>query len=204
MHEIESLVDLLELQLVGDHRIDLDLARHVPIDDFRHVRSPARAAKGRAFPHPAGHQLEGPRRYFLTRAGDADDDRLAPAAMRRFQRLAHDLHAAGAVERIVGAANLIGAAFGHIDEMRDDVALDLLRIDEMRHAEAFAPALLLAVDVDADDHIGAGEPQALDHVEADAAEAEDDGRRARLHFRRVDDRADARGDAAADIANLVE
>ena len=38
-----------------------------------------------------------------------------------------------------------------------------------------APCLLVVVDVDADDHVGAGEPQALDDVEADAAEPEDDG-----------------------------
>ncbi len=74
----------------------------------------------------------------------------------------------------------------------------------MRHAEALAPGLLVVVDVDADDHVGAGEPQALDDVEADAAEAEDDRRRARLDLGGVDDGADAGGDAAADVADLVE
>ena len=49
----------------------------------------------------------------------------------------------------------------------------------MRHAEALAPGLLGRVEVDADDHVGAGEPQALDHVEADAAEPEHDRRRRR-------------------------
>ena len=44
----------------------------------------------------------------------------------------------------------------------------------MRHAETLAPFLLAIVDVDADDHVGAGKPQALDHVEPDAAEAEYD------------------------------
>ena len=42
------------------------------------------------------------------------------------------------------------------------------------------------------------------HVEADAAETEDDRRRADLDLGRVDDGADAGGDAAADIADLVE
>ncbi len=32
----------------------------------------------------------------------------------------------------------------------------------MRHAEVFAPGLLVVVEVDADDHVGAGKPQALD------------------------------------------
>ena len=74
----------------------------------------------------------------------------------------------------------------------------------MRHAEALAPCLLVVVEVDADDHVGAGQLQALDDVQADAAEAEDDRRRALLDLGGVDDRADAGGDAAADVADLVE
>ncbi len=42
------------------------------------------------------------------------------------------------------------------------------------------------------------------HVEADAAETEDDRGRADLDLGRVDDGADAGGDAAADVADLVE
>src|SRR5690606_9686163 len=78
------------------------------------------------------------------------------------------------------------------------------RIDEMGHAEAFTPGLLVIVDVDADDHVGAHQAQALYDIEADAAEAEYDGGRARFDLGRVDDRADAGGDAAADVADLVE
>ena len=74
----------------------------------------------------------------------------------------------------------------------------------MRHAEALAPCLAVIVDVDADDHVGAGEPQALQHVEPDAAEAEHDRLGALLDLRGVDDGADAGGDAAADVADLVE
>src|SRR5690606_30866103 len=55
-------------------------------------------------------------------------------------------------------------------------------------------------DVDADDLVGTDHPGALDHVEADAAESEDHDILARLHLRRVDDRPDAGGDAAADVA----
>ena len=48
------------------------------------------------------------------------------------------------------------------------------------------------------------ETGALDDVEPDSAEAEDDDVGARLDSGRVDNRAQAGGDAAADIANLVE
>ena len=60
------------------------------------------------------------------------------------------------------------------------------------------------IDVDADDHVGADHARALDHVEADAAEAEHHDLGARLDLRGVDHRADAGGDAAADVADLVE
>ena len=74
----------------------------------------------------------------------------------------------------------------------------------MRHAEALAPFLLGVVEVDADDHVGAGEPQPLDDVETDAAQPEHHAFGAGLHLGGVEDGADAGGDAAADVADLVE
>ena len=59
MHEVEPPVDLVEAEPRGDHRVDLDLAGHVPVDDPRHVGAPARAAEGRAFPDAARDELEG-------------------------------------------------------------------------------------------------------------------------------------------------
>src|SRR6202048_4043527 len=204
VHQIEALVDVSERHGVRDHRVDLDLALHVPVDDFRHVSAAARAAERGALPDAPSDKLEGTRCDFRTRRGDTDDDGLSPAAMAGFQGLAHDRHVAGAIEGVVGAADLIRAALGHVDEVRDDIAADLLRIDEMRHAEALAPFLFAIVDVDADDHVRAGKPQPLDHVEPDAAEPEYDALGTGLHFGRVQHRADARGDAAADVADLVE
>src|SRR6185437_496522 len=198
VHEIKALVDVLELQHVGDHRVDLDLAVHVPIDDFRHVGAAARAAERGALPDPAGDQLERPRRDFLAGFRHADHDRDAPAAMTGFQRLAHHRGVAGAVE------GEIGAAVGQPDQVLDDVALHFLRIDEMGHAEAVAPFVLGVVDVDADDLVGADHPRALDHVEPDAAEAEHHDVRTGRDLRGVDHRAYAGGDAAADVAALVE
>jgi hypothetical protein len=55
MHQIESLVDLLELEDMGDHRIDLDLSVHVPVDDFGNIGAAARTAERRALPDAAGH-----------------------------------------------------------------------------------------------------------------------------------------------------
>src|SRR4029453_9752372 len=127
-----------------------------------------RAAECRALHNAAGAQLEWGGRDSRARRGDADDDGLAPPTMARLQRLAHHRDIAGAVEGVIGAADLVGPALGHVDEMPHQIAAGLFRIDEMRHAEALAPFLFAVVDVDADDHVSAGKPQALDDIEADA------------------------------------
>ncbi len=183
---------------MSDHRVDLDLAIHVPVDNLRHIGAAARAAKGRALPHAPRHQLERTGGDFLTGLGHADDDAFAPAAMAGFQRLAHHSRVAGAVESIVRAA--IGQ--GH--QMGDDIALDLFRIDEVGHTEAFTPFPLVVVDIDTDDLVGADHFQALDDIEADTAETEDHGIGAGLDTGRIDHGADAGGHAAADVAGLVE
>src|SRR3546814_17602879 len=51
---------LYRCQLMRDQVIDVDLAVHIPVDDFWHIGTAARAAKGRTFPFAAGDQLEGP------------------------------------------------------------------------------------------------------------------------------------------------
>src|SRR3984893_6455860 len=50
VHQIEALVDVSERHGVRDHRVDLDLALHVPVHDFRHVSAAARAAERGALP----------------------------------------------------------------------------------------------------------------------------------------------------------
>src|SRR2546429_819149 len=197
MHEIESLVDLLQLEDVCDHRIDFDLSVHVPVDDFRHIRAAARAAEGRSLPDAAGHQLERPGGDFLAGLRDPDNDRDAPAAMARFEGLPHHGGVAGAIEGVVGAA------VREPDQMLDDVT-DLGRVDEMRHAKTAAPILLGIVDVNADDLVGAHHLRALDDIEPDAAETEYDDVGARCHLGGIDHGADARRHPATDVAALVE
>src|SRR4051812_22690545 len=181
-----------------DQIVYVDFAVHVPIDNFRHVAPALRAAERRALPHAAGHELERPRFNFLPRARNADDHRHAPALVAAFERLAHDLDVAYAFKAVVGAA------FRQIDEVSHKVALDFFWIHEMRHAEFLGERLARCVEIDTDNHVGAGKPRALDDVQADAAETEYDDIGAGLDLRRVDHRANAGGDAAADVAHLVE
>src|SRR5947209_7650717 len=198
MHQVKSLVDLLQFQNVGDHWVDLDLPVHVPVDDFRHVGAAAGAAERGALPDPPGHQLERPGRDFLARFRDTDDNRDTPATMTRLERLPHHGGVAGAVE------GEIGAPVGQRHQMLDDVALDLLRIDEMGHAKAASPFFLAIVDIDADDLVRADHFGALDHVEAHTAEPQHYHVTSGRHLRRIAHRPDAGGDAAADIAARLE
>src|SRR3569623_1487429 len=198
VHQIERVIDLLEWELVGDQAVDLDAAVHVPVDDARDVGAATRAAECRAFPHAAGLELEGARRDFLPRARDADDHAHAPAAMAALERLPQQLHVADALEAVGGAAAR------ELDEMRDEVALDVLRVHEVRHAEAATEGLARGIDIDADDLLGADELGALHDVEADAAETEHDDASTRFDLRGEQHRADAGGDAATDVADLVD
>src|SRR3546814_4345662 len=69
----------------------------------------------------------------------------------------------------------MGAAVGHLHDRRDDIlAAHAFRVEELGHAELAAPLLSGPVDVDANDLVRTGKPRALDHVQSDAAEPEDD------------------------------
>ena len=74
----------------------------------------------------------------------------------------------------------------------------------MGHAELGAPFGLGVVQVHADDLVGADHAGALDHVQTDAAQAEDDDVRPGGHLGGVGHRAHAGGHAAAAVAGLVE
>src|SRR5271169_6118619 len=198
MHQVEAGVDVVEGQLVGDQIVDVDLAVHVPIDDSWHVGASFGAAKGGSFPHPASDQLEGPGGNLLAGAGDADDDADAPTPVSAFERLPHGLDVADAFEAE------IGPALGQVHQIGDEVARDLLRVDEMGHPEFFGESSAFGIEVDPDDHIGADHAAALDDVQSDPAEAKDHDVGAGVDLGRVDHRADPGGDAAANVADLVE
>ena len=88
--------------------------------------------------------------------------------------------------------------------MRDQILAEILWIDKVGHPKTLAPRLAVVVDIDPDDHLGAGEPQTLQHVEPDTTQAKDDRLGALLDLGGIDDRANAGGDAAADVADLIE
>src|SRR3546814_14345815 len=110
--------------------------------------------------------------------------------MAGFERLAHYGRVAGAVESIVSAA--VGQ--GH--QMRNDIVGDLLRVNEMGHAELAPTFCSVGIDIDADDHVGARHLRALKHVEADADETDNDDIVAGKDLRGVTNCAEASGEPA--------
>src|SRR3569833_303361 len=165
LHQLESFIDAVERQRMRDQIVDVELAFHIPVDDFRHVGAAARAAEGRSFPAAPGDELERPGADFLAGSGHADDDRLPPALVAALQRLPHDGRVADAYEAVVGAA------VGELHDGIDDV-IDFFRVDEVRHAEFARHRFALRIEIDADDLVGADHARRLDHVQADAAQPE--------------------------------
>src|SRR4029077_4552260 len=47
-HQGEGLVNVVKRHGMSDHRVDFDPPLHVRVDDFRHIRTPACAAKSGA------------------------------------------------------------------------------------------------------------------------------------------------------------
>ena len=88
--------------------------------------------------------------------------------MTALQRLAHDVDVADALEAIVGAA------VSQVGEICDQLPFHLFRIDEVGHAELARERFPLRIDIHADDLVRARHARALNDVEPDAAEAEDD------------------------------
>jgi hypothetical protein len=82
--------------------------------------------------------------------------------------------------------------------------VDVLRVDEVGHAELSCQGRLLGVEVDPDDAAGADHPSPLDDVQADAAQTEHRHGRPRLHLGGEDHGTDARRHPAADVADLLE
>src|SRR3546814_3595599 len=102
--------------------------------------------------------------------------------MAAFQRLAHDVRIAGAIETV------IRASISRSNHRRDHlVETNVLRIDELHHAKLFGHRALGGIDVDANNPVCASQPGTLNDVEPDAARAEYNGIRPRYHPSGPDD-----------------
>ena len=183
---------------MGDHRVNLDLALHVPVDNLWHISTATRAPKGGAPPAAASHQLERACVDFLSGTGNADDDGFTPSLVTAFQRLAHDI---GVTDTFKG---IVSPATGQLNQMANQIITMISRVDEMGHAKTFAPCLLFIVQIDADNHIRTNHPKTLDDIQPDAAQPENNSVASGFGFGRIDDRPDAGRDPAADIADLVK
>src|SRR5258708_33862796 len=94
-----------------------------------------------ASPNRACHPLKRRGGNLGARGRHANDDRLAPAAMAGFQRLPRHSDVTGAVEGIIGTADLVGVRFCLIDEMVDHVLAEILWTDKLGHTKTLARRL---------------------------------------------------------------
>ncbi len=199
MHQVKRGVDVLQPHHVGDHRVDLDLAGHIHIDNLGHISAALGPAKRGAAPVAPGDKLERAGGDFLTRFGHPDDDRGAPAAVAGFQRGAHHFGIAGRIKGV------IRAAVGHFDDLGDGfLAAQPFGVEEVGHAEFPAPFLARRVDIHPDDLVRTRQPRALNDVKSDAAQPEYRDIIADLHFGSVGDCAHAGRHPAADIAGRLK
>src|SRR5690606_10235087 len=156
------------------------------VDNTWHISTAAGATKCRTLPHATRHQLEWASRDFRTGFGHANDDGLSPAAVAAFQGFAHDLGVTDALEGIVRAA------VSQLDDVIHNV-FDIIRVDEVRHTKLASHGFTLRVDIHANDFVGTHHFGALNHVQADTAQAEHHHISARFHVSGVEHRTQTGG-----------
>ena len=88
---------------MAEERLDVDLAGEPAVDELRHLRPPLHAAERRARDAATRDEEARDDVERLALARDADHRREPPRLARRLDRLAHDVHVAGRLERVVGA-----------------------------------------------------------------------------------------------------
>ena len=183
---------------MGDEGVQRDFALLRLVHVARQLGAALDAAEGRAAPDAAGDQLERTGADFLAGTGHADDHALAPALVCAFQRGAHQLHVADALEAVVDAT------VGHFDDHFLDRLVVILRVNEISCAQFTGYIELGRVDVDGNDAAGLGHLRTDDRRQTDAAEAEHRHGGALFHLGGVEHGADAGGDAAAEQADLLQ
>ena len=126
--------------------------------------------------------------------------------MAAFQRGAHDLDVAHALEGVVDAADVVRLALRHLDDgLLHCLSLgELLGVQAVRGAPLLRAGKLALVDVDRDDPRGPRETEGVDAREPDGAETENRGGVSLLDSRGVSDGAEAGRDAAAEEAEAGE
>ena len=118
--------------------------------------------------------------------------------MGRFQSCAHHTHIACCIKGIVSPTT------GQRDQMRDQITAHLSWIDKICHTKAAGHLNLAGIEIHADNLICPGQSQALNHIQANAAQPKDNRRAANLHLCRIDHRPNACGNTTADITNLIK
>ena len=112
---------------------------------------------------------------------------------------------AGCVKGVIHAAKSVFLGLGQFDNaIHDRLISQFRRVHKVGHAELARHFGFVGIQIHTDDLVSPRHTQALDHVQTNATQTKDRRRRADLDPRRIDHRTNARGDAAADVADLIK
>ena len=196
LHQLEAAVHVVQRDVVRDERVDVDVAGQPAFDERRHALPALHASERRARDAAARDEKARDHVERLALAGHAGDRAEAPAHPGGLDGLAHDLHVAGRLERVVGAEPA-----GHLDDL-----LDRALAADHRLGRPLAACQREAIlgEIDAHDPLGPGQAAPGHRTEPDHPGPEDDARRARLDLGRVERRPETRREAAGEEARPVE
>src|SRR3954467_1462870 len=164
-HQLEAAVDLVQRELVGDHRLEVDLACEPAVDQLRNLVAALDSAEGRARDGAAGDQEARHDVERLALPGDAADRREAPAHAGGLDGLPHHGDVPGRLEGVVGSE-----AAGQIEDLLPRVRPAGGGVRRPLAARELEPPLR---EVDADDPLGALQATARNRAQTNHPGAED-------------------------------
>lgn len=198
VQDIDGSVDIVEFHLVGNIRVEFELALHATIDQAGHLRAALEAAKRSSAPNTPGDKLERAGGNLLASSGDTNDARLSPAFVGALESAAHYSHVSCAVKAKIDTS--IGHFYDHFLH-RFFVAG---RVDAVCCAPFFGHGKLGFVDVHCNDPGGAGNLEPLDDSKAYRAEAKHCSGCTFVDFAGVPHCAPTGGHAATKEADFVQ
>jgi hypothetical protein len=189
MHEVEGVVDGLDIHRVGNERGQFDIAPHRVLYHSRQLGAALYPAKCRPLPGSPSHKLEWSGRDFLTGACNTNDHRLSPTPMGAFQRSPHDADITDALKGVINTPS------GHIDDDFLDRLGMILGVDAFGRAKNLCELELRRIGIDRNDTSCLGLSRALNDSQANASQTEHRDSVPFLHLGSVMDGTDSGSDA---------
>mmetsp|Transcript_25307 Transcript_25307/g.55675 ORF Transcript_25307/g.55675 Transcript_25307/m.55675 type:complete len:207 (-) Transcript_25307:603-1223(-) len=179
MHQSESIVDLVKIQIVSDVWRDVKIAPHALFHQARDICSALVSTESCTFPDTPRYKLKRSGRDFLASSGDTNDHRLTPTNVAALQSGTHDLDVASAVERVVHPTT------GHLHDYLLNRLFKLRRIDTLGCSHGLSKRKLLWVEVHCENMRSFGPLRRLNDAESNRTQTKHCDGTAFFNFRRI-------------------